>query len=93
MGRIFPPVDLGVAHVLWAFPHRAYSNPHWRSQGRQAFRSPLKASTSWVQLPEATPPRVPPRPPVARPGQGSARPRSRVSCRSEKLLPPRSVIL
>lgn len=59
IGHIFLPVDLGVANVLWAFPHGAYSDPHWRSQGRQAFRAPLKASTSWVQLPEATPPGVP----------------------------------
>lgn len=71
-GHIIPPVDLGVANVLWAFPHGANSDPHWGSQGRQAFRAPLKASTSWVQLPEATPPGVPACLPAAsiRPGKG-----------------------
>lgn len=34
-GRVFPPVDLRVADVLWAFPYGAYSHPHWRSQGRR----------------------------------------------------------
>lgn len=92
-------VDLGIVNVLWAFPHRAYSNPHWRSQGRQAFRALLKASL--VQLPEATPPGVPPclpghQHPGLVKGSGvvqSSRPRSRVSWCSEKLLPPLSFTL